>query len=144
MLFAALLTILPALALAGPINKRYTGVGIQSGRNGNCLTLPAGTAPSNGVFLTTGSCATATKWDINPGSGSVVITGTNFALDAGTNPSNNVAAKVWTSYPGLSQQTWYLTGDNRIAITGGTQCLDQGDNGPQTYTCTTGNTNQGE
>jgi hypothetical protein len=41
---------------------------------------------------------------------------------------------------------WYLTGDNRIAITGGTQCLDQGDAnvGTQTYQCTTGNTNQSE
>lgn len=38
--------------------------------------------------------------------------------------------------------SWYLTGDNRIAITGGNQCLDEGDNGPQTYQCTTGNTNQ--
>lgn len=38
---------------------------------------------------------------------------------------------------------WYLTGDNRIAITGGDQCLDEGDNGVQTYQCTTGNTNQG-
>ena len=39
---------------------------------------------------------------------------------------------------------WYLTGDNRIAITGGTMCLDEGDNGPQTYQCTTGNTNQSQ
>ena len=38
---------------------------------------------------------------------------------------------------------WYLTDDNRIAITGGDQCLDEGDNGVQTYQCTTGNTNQG-
>ena len=42
------------------------------------------------------------------------------------------------------QLSWYLTGDNRIAITGGTHCLDEGDNGPQTYQCTPGNTNQGE
>jgi hypothetical protein len=38
---------------------------------------------------------------------------------------------------------WYLTDDQRIAITGGNQCLDEGDNGIQTYQCTTGNTNQG-
>jgi hypothetical protein len=54
------------------------------------------------------------------------------------------STQIWTSYPGLYQQTWYLTGDNRIAITGGNQCLDEGTNGIQTYQCTTGNTNQGE
>lgn len=37
---------------------------------------------------------------------------------------------------------WYYTDDNRIAQTGGNQCLDEGDNGIQTYQCTTGNTNQ--
>lgn len=40
--------------------------------------------------------------------------------------------------------SWYLTGDNRIAITGGDQCLDMGDNGVQTYQCTPYNDNQGE
>ena len=35
-----------------------------------------------------------------------------------------------------------MTDDNRIAITGGDQCLDEGDNGVQTYQCTTGNDNQ--
>jgi hypothetical protein len=39
---------------------------------------------------------------------------------------------------------WYWTDDNRIAITGGTQCLDEGDDGIQIYQCTTGNTNQSE
>jgi hypothetical protein len=52
--------------------------------------------------------------------------------------------QVWDSYPGLYQQTWYYTDDNRIAITGGTQCLDEGTNGIQTYQCTPGNTNQGK
>ena len=37
--------------------------------------------------------------------------------------------QTWTSYPGLAAQTWYLTTDGRIAITGGTQCLDEGANG---------------
>lgn len=42
--------------------------------------------------------------------------------------------------------SWYLTPDNRIAITGGNQCLDQGNaqEMTQTYQCTTGNTNQSE
>lgn len=42
----------------------------------------------------------------------------------------------------LIHHSWYLTDDARIAITGGDQCLDEGDNGIQTYQCTTGNTNQ--
>jgi hypothetical protein len=37
--------------------------------------------------------------------------------------------QTWTSYPGLAAQTWYLTIDGRIAITGGNQCLDEGANG---------------
>lgn len=49
----------------------------------------------------------------------------------------------YLQYDSNFDTSWYLTPDNRIAITGGDQCLDQGDNGPQTYQCTTGNTNQG-
>jgi hypothetical protein len=140
----ALLAVLAGeLVVGSPLQKRFSNSVIQSGRNGQCLSLPAGTAPSNGVTLVTANCNTATRWDINPGSGSVIVSGTNFALDAGVPQGNNAIAKVWQSYPGSQQQTWYLTADNRIAVTGGNQCLDQGDNGPQTYQCTPGNTNQG-
>ena len=38
---------------------------------------------------------------------------------------------------------WYYTDDNRIAQTGGTQCLVEGTNGIQTYQCSPGNNNQG-
>jgi len=140
----ALVALLAGSAFASPTpaQKRYSGVTIRSYRTGTCLTLQGGVQIVDGSLLRVGDCSTATKWDINPGSGSVIVSGTNFALDAGTNPHNNVPAKVWQSYPGLTQQTWYLTDDNRIAITGGNQCLDEGDNGPQTYQCTTGNTNQ--
>ncbi|WVW81161.1 hypothetical protein I302_103152 [Kwoniella bestiolae CBS 10118] len=118
MYFLALLPLL-ALISASPI-KRYSGVKIQSYRDHKSQT-----------------------WDINPGSGSVVLhSDPKFALDAGTGRDNNEIVKLWTSYPTLFQQTWYLTGDNRIAITGGDQCLDEGDNGSQTWKCTTGNTNQ--
>jgi hypothetical protein len=44
----------------------------------------------------------------------------------------------------MANGRWFVTGDNRIAITGGDQCLDEGDNGVQTYKCTPGNTNQGK
>ncbi|ORX38866.1 ricin B lectin domain-containing protein [Kockovaella imperatae] len=139
---AALFALLASSAFATPIQKRYSGVTIRSYRTGTCLNLQAGVTIQNGSPVWVGDCSTATLWDINPGSGSVLVHGTNFALDAGENPHNFVPAKVWQSYPGLTQQTWYLTPDNRIAITGGTMCLDEGDNGPQTYQCTTGDTNQ--
>ncbi|AAW41073.1 hypothetical protein CNBA5520 [Cryptococcus deneoformans B-3501A] len=141
MLFFA--TFLPLLALvsATPLTKRYSGAKIQSSRDSKCLS-PNSNDYSNGVQVVTVSCDQAQTWDINPGSGSVILHGTNFALDAGTGSDNNEGVKIWTSYPGLFQQTWFLTGDQRIAITGGNQCLDEGDNGPQTYQCTPYNTNQ--
>ncbi|WRT63111.1 uncharacterized protein IL334_000014 [Kwoniella shivajii] len=146
--FSSLVALLPflALATASPVdkslNRRYNGVRIKSNRNGQCLSVP-GDARADGVRVQTVDCAYAQKWIINPGSGSVIHE-TGFALDAGTGRDNNEIVKLWTSYPTLFQQTWFLTGDNRIAITGGDQCLDQGDDneGTQTWKCTTGNTNQ--
>ncbi|WVW81808.1 hypothetical protein I302_103805 [Kwoniella bestiolae CBS 10118] len=140
-----LLPLLPLLALtsASPVHKRYTSVKTQSNRNGQCLS-PQGDAIGNGVRVGTVPCDQAHKWDINPGSGSVLLSGTEFALDAGTGNDDNEIVKLWRSYPGLYQQTWYLTDDARIAITGGAQCLDQGneEEGTQTWRCTTGNNNQ--
>lgn len=141
----ALFAVLAEAVSGSPIEKRYSNSMIRSGRNGQCLTLAPGVLPANGVQLVTRDCTNSvSRWDINPGSGSVILSGTNFALDAGVPQGNNMPAKIWQSYPGSTQQTWYLTDDNRIAVAGGNQCLDEGDNGPQTYQCTSGNTNQGE
>jgi len=139
-----LLALLPCLLAFPTVTKRADNQLISAGRDGLCLSLQGGkgTAASNGVPVVSLPCDQASTWSISPGSGSVIVSGTNFALDAGSNPGNNGALKVWTSYPGLYQQTWYLTDDKRIAITGGNQCLDEGTNGVQTYQCTTGNTNQ--
>lgn len=113
-MFSTLLTLLPLLALtvdASPIqlSKRFTSVRIKSNRNGECLSTVGGreklASVTNGTQVVTVDCRHATRWDINPGSGSVVLSGTDFALDAGVNPSNNVKAKVWKSFPGLTQQT---------------------------------------
>ncbi|CAD6585778.1 MAG: hypothetical protein TREMPRED_004236 [Tremellales sp. Tagirdzhanova-0007] len=141
-----LFALLPALALAmpSPLGKRFTSRTIRSGRDGKCLSLSV-TAPfpSNGAEVFTEPCSAASLWDIDEGSGSILLAAhTGFALDAGSNPQNNGGLKVWQSYPGLFQQTWYLTGDNRIAITGGNQCLDEDATNVQIYQCTTGNTNQ--
>ncbi|WVN91065.1 uncharacterized protein L203_106312 [Cryptococcus depauperatus CBS 7841] len=141
-----LLSILGVSVTASPIAehhslaKRYSGVKIKSGRNGLCLT-PTGPW-REGMHVGTLGCDIGAKWDINPGSGSVILHGYNLALDAGTGNTNNELLKLWTPYPGLFQQTWYLTDDNRIAITGGNQCLDEAEGGPQTYQCTSGNANQ--
>jgi hypothetical protein len=49
-------------------------------------------------------CGAAAGWDISPGSGSVILTGTSFAMDAGV-PGNNGLLKVcqavgpWTFRP---------------------------------------------
>lgn len=98
MLFFA--TFLPLLALvsATPLTKRYSGAKIQSSRDSKCLS-PNSNDYSNGVQVVTVSCDQAQTWDINPGSGSVILHGTNFALDAGTGSDNNEGVKVRLSVP---------------------------------------------
>jgi hypothetical protein len=43
-------------------------------------------------------------------SGLIQYQGTNFCLDAGSNPANGVTMKLWTCYPGLAQQTYNAQG----------------------------------
>lgn len=89
-------------------------------------------------------------WDVQRGTTAVKLSAGNFCLDFGTNPNaNGVGAKLWTCYPGLTQQTFYYTDDNRVsssgansgckahapllcqlAIQGGTTCLDKTANAP--------------
>ena len=106
----ALLAMLPLLlsASATPIHKRFTGAQIVSGRDGKCLAAAPKTGSGSPVSTVDCNSNYALLWDINPGSGSVVLTGTQLALDAGSNPGNNGALKVWQSYPGLYQQTWVV------------------------------------
>ncbi|WWD06444.1 hypothetical protein V865_004534 [Kwoniella europaea PYCC6329] len=112
--------------LASPLTKRYSSVKIQSYRSLKCLSPVAPPAEwEDGTRVTTVNCTSAVEWDVNPGSDSILISGTNWALDAGTGDQDNAIIKIWQSYPGISQQTWYLTDDDRIAITGGSQCLDE-------------------
>jgi hypothetical protein len=108
---SALLALLPLLAYTNasptPLQKRYTQAKIRSGRDGLCLTAAPKTGIGSEVFST--SCANALTWTINPGSGSVLLGDGSgsppLALDAGEQPGNNGALKVWQSYPGLYQQT---------------------------------------
>lgn len=92
-------TLLFSLTTASPI-KRANNQLIVSSRDQKCLS-PAGGAAAvtagqvgNDTPLITMDCAQAAGWDISPGSGSVVLTGTNYAMDAGNTPGNNGQLKV--------------------------------------------------
>jgi hypothetical protein len=122
---------------------------------------PANDAPT--VLVACNDASAKVDWTYTqPGDNqSIKLTGTNLCvppfyassphsrssrscLDAGSSPHNNGPAKVYTCYPGLAAQHWYFTADQRVALTGGTQCLDLSTStgAPQTYACTPGNTNQ--
>lgn len=97
----SLLALLPLLAVvvASPV-KRANNQLIVSGRDQLCLSPQGGAAAvtagqvGNGTPLITMDCAQAAGWDISPGSGSVILTGTNYAMDAGTTPGNNGLLKA--------------------------------------------------
>lgn len=100
--------LLASFASAAPhLHPRDTGVLIYSGRDGRCLSLPAGFQPGDGTPVVSVDCngGGVSRWDINRGSGSIVLTGTKYAMDIGLSPSNNGPLKIWTSYPGAPQQT---------------------------------------
>ncbi|EIN08566.1 ricin B-like lectin [Punctularia strigosozonata HHB-11173 SS5] len=144
----AFLSALPLLSQASPALRRADSVLIHpDGDTSKCLGVsgPNNDAPTEILDCHNLRLGQYVRWEIAEGDNlSVQLAGTNLCLDAGTNPHNNGPAKVYQCYPGLIQQHWYYTADERIAITGGNQCLDQtnGNGAPQTYKCTTGNTNQ--
>ncbi|WWD00902.1 hypothetical protein V866_007840 [Kwoniella sp. B9012] len=145
-MYLAILLFIPVI-LSSPVSldKRYTAIRIKSYRNNECLhPLGQQSTWASGTRVGTTPCERAALWNANPGSGSVNLYNTDLALDAGTGRDNNEPVQLATSWPGTFQQTWYWTDDNRLAITGGVQCLDQGNEaeGTQTWRCTTGNTNQ--
>ena len=64
--------------------------------------------PGNGVLVNMENCnptATSQRWTFM-GNGLIQFTGTNFCLDAGSNPANGIQMKLWTCYAGLAQQTF--------------------------------------
>lgn len=102
-MLSQLFALLPLLALvsAGPIVKRRGNVLIESGRNpGQCLSIQGGRIRNeanplgNGTPVVTLACDVASLWDISKGSGSVLVTGSNYALDIGLEPTNNGGLKV--------------------------------------------------
>jgi hypothetical protein len=102
-MLAPLFALLPLLALtqASPIAKRDASRLIESGRNGGfCLSVEGGRAAvaagkvTNDTPVVTLACQAASFWDISRGSGSILVTGTNYAFDIGLNPTNNGGVKV--------------------------------------------------
>ncbi|TFK19341.1 G-X-X-X-Q-X-W domain-containing protein [Coprinopsis marcescibilis] len=90
----------------------------------------------------------AQKWIIRQGTGQVRVAGTNFCLDASSNPGNAVQMKLWQCFDNLPAQQWDFTIDNRIVLNNRGLCLDlpggslANSNVLQTYQCANGNTNQ--
>ncbi|KAK8870099.1 hypothetical protein IAR55_000669 [Kwoniella newhampshirensis] len=155
--------LLPVLARATPVlDKRNTVLNtlIYAQRDNLCLSvatgraandLQANTAGTNGKDLYDGlavvslPCEQASVWDLKEyGSDAIYVSNANktFVLDAGDFPENDGPLKVSKRLTGAGSQEWWHTGDKRIAITGGTQCLTQGDKGAETEQCETGNNNQ--
>lgn len=111
------------------------------------------TAFENGTAVIAGECqpeaASTFLWLMHPQTPSSieVYDGINsgFCLDAGSDPANGVAMKLWKCFDGLFQQTWWQTADNRTAIYNGNQCLDLALGSTtfvQTWQCTTGDIQQ--
>jgi len=92
----------------------------------------------------------AQSWVINKGSTRVQVAGTNFCLDAGTNPADGVQLKIEQCDDNLPGQKWNFTANNHIVLENQGFCMDL-ENGVtttgskaqvQTWTCSNENTNQ--
>ena len=139
-----LLTTVAALAAQG-----INAIAIQSiQQNGNCLQVDgtprvgsnvilSGCNPNNALSAT----QTNQQWSIQLGNNDAVqLLGTLLCLDvASDTPDQQARLAVCNGSP---TQTWYLTDDDHIAITGGNQCLIVNDNNAVTSTC--GGANQPE
>jgi len=116
---------------------------------GKCLDVQ-GNVQEDGTPVQVFDCngSTAQQWLIAHGNTQVKLAGTNFCLDAGSNPANFVGMKIFQCFEGLPQQSWFYTDDERIAVTNMGLCLDVPNgnltNGQQlqTFTCTDNDQNQ--
>ncbi|KAJ9110960.1 hypothetical protein QFC20_002726 [Naganishia adeliensis] len=129
-----------------------TGVAIHpTGNRNKCLDV-AGNTRADGTAVDLYDCndTAAQKWVFTRGTtgGQIRLAGSNYCLDAGSNPGNGIKMKIWTCYAGLGPQTWTFGTDGRIRLPSADQCLDVTDgsftnfNVMQTWQCSSGNTNQ--
>ncbi|WVR09272.1 hypothetical protein IAU60_006337 [Kwoniella sp. DSM 27419] len=121
-----------AIITSAALAQLAAGAAVQSLARGNDCLQVSGT-PSSGSQVTLGACnsnnaqmtSTGQQWVISSGNNAgVQLYNTNFCLDAQDDTPGG--AVIVADCNGSGSQTWYLTGDNRVAITGGTQCLQQG------------------
>jgi len=71
----------------------------------------------------------AQRWVFVRGSTKVRVAGTNFCLDAGSNPANGIGMKIWQCYDNLRAQQWnYEQWTDRIRldaqVNGKDYCVD--------------------
>nr|XP_019014343.1 uncharacterized protein I206_00425 [Kwoniella pini CBS 10737]OCF53124.1 hypothetical protein I206_00425 [Kwoniella pini CBS 10737] len=140
-------------------NATLHGVQIQSYRDGKCLSPDPRTTLQDGLPVDLYPCvnsdntSVALAWDITPGVGSLIISGTDFALVADEDDIENPNALVLKQSCGCEDLTpWYTTNDGRISIYGAGVCLtedkDTDKSGPDQdlgivlYKCTDQDTDQ--
>ncbi|ORX39869.1 ricin B lectin domain-containing protein [Kockovaella imperatae] len=117
---------------------------IISYRDNLCLSIVGGNiaSPKEGMAVQSLPCKSATTWNVNRGQTLITLAAdVSLALDAKDLVDHGEVTLQKTS-TNLPEQTWYFTNDNYIAVMNSTQCLDEGVNGVQLYTCQTNNDNQ--
>ncbi|PPQ65558.1 hypothetical protein CVT24_010821 [Panaeolus cyanescens] len=121
-----------------------------NGNTNKCLEVRGGVF-TNGSPVQIYDCnkSAAQNWIIKHGDQTTVqVAGTNFCLDAGSDPKDLVGMKIWQCFKGLSAQSWSYTPDSLIRLSNTEQCLDltggktNNANQVQTYRCNERNTNQ--
>ncbi|KAF6747303.1 G-X-X-X-Q-X-W domain-containing protein [Ephemerocybe angulata] len=114
-----------------------------------CLDVQGGVL-ANGTPVQIYECngTTAQKWVIKRGGQQIKLSGTDYCLDAGSNPASGVKMKIWQCLSNVAAQQWTYTSDDTIILTGTGQCLDLTDgnlangNRVQTWACQSANDNQ--
>ncbi|KAH8804277.1 ricin B lectin domain-containing protein [Flagelloscypha sp. PMI_526] len=137
------------LKLVKPIGHLNLCMGVETNEleNGNEVSFADCESPSidKHIWHFDGASPGPIKLNLTNGNG------IEYCLDAGSNPASGTLLKIWQCYDGLPQQTWIHNSENHIKLNSFNQCLDIKDgkfnnNGGntfvQTWTCTTGNTNQ--
>ncbi|OCF38343.1 hypothetical protein I317_07887 [Kwoniella heveanensis CBS 569] len=134
------------------------GLYVVSFKNNQCLTPSLGYDTKNGDKLITLDCddPRVRTWHVPYSAGLFGLSTLGLAMQPdgdGVNGDRMKASsrpvdlqKGWsvliTDPLDGSKTLWLWNTDNRIATSGGTQCLDMGKDGPQMYDCQPENTNQ--
>ena len=100
--------LLPLLALGAPTVSKRAVSSVITANNGQCLGFTGSTDLADGTPVGNVDCGSSSvitwTFDVNTPT-SLLASGSNFALDAGSTPGDFGKLKLWQSYPGLYQQT---------------------------------------